>query len=143
MRKQNIEEKSRYILDTSAFLTYFDEEDGVDKIQDLLEISEKGEIQIFASFVSYVEVFYITCQDEDEESAKCRIDLMNKLSINRIESNEELGLLAGRIKANYKLSFADAWVVATAIVLDAILVHKDPEFISLKGKIKMLELPYK
>jgi predicted nucleic acid-binding protein len=138
----NIEEKARYALDTSAFFTYFEEEDGADKVQSLFEMSKSGKVEIFASFVSYVEVFYITCQNEGEESAKCRIELMNELPMSRIDSNEELGLLAGRIKANYKLSFADAWVAATAIILDAILVHKDPEFRNLKDKIKMLELPY-
>ncbi len=90
-----------------------------------------------------MEVFYITYYDEGEESAKCRIDLMDELAINRIDSNQELGLLAGQVKANYRLSFADAWIAATAIEFDAILVHKDPEFLELKNWIKMLELPYK
>ena len=52
-------------------------------------------------------------------------------------------MLAGQVKANYKLSFADARVAATALEFDAILVHKDPEFLELKNRIKMLELPYK
>ncbi|MDQ1329176.1 MAG: uncharacterized protein QG641_2465 [Candidatus Poribacteria bacterium] len=143
MKKLNSEEESRYVLDTSAFFAYFDDEDGADTIQNLFEKSKNREIKIFASFVSYMEVFYITYHDEDEESAKCRIDLMDELAINRIDSNQELGLLAGRVKANYKLSFADAWIAATAIEFDAILVHKDPEFLELKNRIKMLELPYK
>jgi len=68
-------------LDTFAFFTYFEEEDGVDTVESLFEMSKNGEIEIFASFISYSEVFYITCQNEGEESAKCRIDLMNKLPI--------------------------------------------------------------
>lgn len=143
MKKLNSEEESKYVLDTSAFLAYFGDEDGADAIQNLFEKSEDGEIKIFASFVSYMEVFYVTYHDEGEESAKSRIDLMNRLAINRIDSNPKLGLLAGRFKANYKLSFADAWVAATAFELDAILVHKDPEFLELKDQIRMLELPYK
>ena len=48
-----------------------------------------------------------------------------------------------RLKSTYRLSFADTWIAATAIFYDAILVHKDPEFEQLKGKLEMLKLPYK
>jgi len=47
------------------------------------------------------------------------------------------------LKAAYRLSFADAWIAATAIFYDATLVHKDPEFEQLEDKLKALKLPYK
>jgi len=49
----------------------------------------------------------------------------------------------GKLKATHKISFADAWVAATAIMLSAILVHKDPEFEELEDELEMLKLPYK
>ena len=42
-----------------------------------------------------------------------------------------------------KVSFADAFVAATAQRLDATLVHKDPDFDALKGIIKLHALPPK
>ena len=59
------------------------------------------------------------------------------------ESSKELSLIAGRLKAAYRLSFADAWIAATAMFYDAILVHKDPDFEQLEDKLKALKLPYK
>ena len=59
------------------------------------------------------------------------------------ESSKELSLISGRLKAAYRLSFADAWIAATAIFYDATLVHKDPEFEQLQDKFKVLKLPYK
>jgi len=47
------------------------------------------------------------------------------------------------LKAAYRLSFADAWIAATAMFYDAILVHKDPDFEQLEDKLKALKLPYK
>lgn len=144
MRKQSLEKEiSKYVLDTSAFFAFFDDEDGADIIQNLLEMSKNEIVKIFASFASYMEVFYVTYHDSGEETARYRIELMNKLSVDMINSNKELCLIAGHLKSNYKLSFADAWIAATALMFDAILVHKDPEFICLKDDIKMLELPYK
>jgi len=47
------------------------------------------------------------------------------------------------LKARYRMSFADAFIAATAIHLDAILVHKDPEFEALKAILRTESLPYK
>jgi predicted nucleic acid-binding protein len=68
---------------------------------------------------------------------------MSKLEIERVESSKELGLIAGRLKANNRISFADSWIAATAKSYGATLVHKDPEFDQLKEEIKLLHLPYK
>jgi len=132
-----------YILDSTAFLTLFEDEPGAETVQKLLERAKKGEIFIFASFVSFTEIFYITLREQGEEEAKRRIKLMNALAMTRVESSKELGLIAGQLKAAGKVSFADTWIAATAIFYNAILVHKDPEFEQLKDKIEMLKLPYK
>ena len=48
-----------------------------------------------------------------------------------------------QLKAAHKISFADAFVAATALRWDAALVHKDSEFKALDGVIKLLALPLK
>ena len=142
MNKEN-GENEKYVLDSTAFLALFEDEPGAETVQKLLESAKKGEIVIFTSFVSFTEVFYITLREKKEEEAKKRIKLMNVLAMMRVESSQELGLIAGRLKSTYRLSFADTWIAATAIFYDAILVHKDPEFDQLKDKLEMLKLPYK
>jgi len=47
------------------------------------------------------------------------------------------------LKAAHKVSFADAFVAATALRLKATLVHKDPEFDALKNVIQLEALPPK
>jgi len=136
--------KSRnYVLDSTAFLTMFEDEAGADTVQDLLHRANKSEILVFVSFVTFTEIFYITLREKGEEEAQKRINLMDALAMTRIESSKELSLIAGRLKAAYRLSFADAWIAATAIFYDATLVHKDPEFEQLQDKFKVLKLPYK
>ena len=142
MKKENGENRN-YLFDSSAFLTLFEDEDGAETVQRLLERAKKGEIIVFTSFVSFTEIFYITLREKGEEEAKKRIKIMNRLVITRVESSQELGLIAARLKATHKISFADTWIAATAMFYDAILVHKDPEFEQLKDKVKVLELPYK
>ena len=47
------------------------------------------------------------------------------------------------LKSQYRISFADAFIAATAIHLDAVLVHKDPEFEALNAILQTNSLPYK
>jgi uncharacterized protein len=136
-------DKMKYILDTSALLTFFEEENGADTVQNFLEQAKRGDIEIITSFVTYVEVYYITMQEQGEQEAKLRISLMNMLALTIVESSPSLGLVTGQIKAAHRLSFADAWIAATALTFDAILVHKDPEFEQLNPSIKLFTLPYK
>jgi len=133
----------RYVLDSTAFLTMFEDEEGADTVQELLERANEGEVLIFVSFVTFTEVFYISIRRKGEKESLRRVGLMKALPVTRIESSEELSLTAGRLKASHKISFADAWVAATAIFYDAILVHKDPEFDQLVEKVKLFNLPYK
>lgn len=143
MRKQSGADE-RYVLDSSAFLALFEDEEGAETVQELLRRAGTGEIIIFVSFASFAELFYITYREDGPEEAQRRMGFMDRLVTTRVESSPELGLIAGRLKATYRISFADAWIAATAILYDAILVHKDPEFKQVvEDSVKVLELPYK
>jgi predicted nucleic acid-binding protein len=58
-----------------------------------------------------------------------------------IESDPDWRRAAARIKAEGKVSFADAWVASLALLNDAELVHKDPEFDAV-ADLKAIRLPY-
>ena len=141
MKKQN-GENEYYVLDSSAFLALFEDENGAETVQNLLDQATRGGVIIFVSFVTFTEIFYITFREKGEKEARKQTKLMNRLAITRVESSQELGLIAGRLKATNKISFADAWISATAIFYAATLVHKDPEFEQLEDEVKVLKLPY-
>ena len=132
-----------YVLDTSALLALIGEEQGTDIVQNLLQRAESKEIAILVSFISFMEVSYITLKERDESEAQERLRLMKALPILRVESTEALGVVASQFKASYRISVADAWIAALAKGRNAILVHKDPEFEQVEIEIKVLKLPYK
>ncbi len=131
------------VLDTSAFLTLTGEEPGADTVQKFITDALAGEIDLHASFVSLTEIEYITRQKEGEEIARQRLADIKALPIQWLHSDDALCEEAAKLKAAHKISFADAFVAATAQRLDATLVHKDPEFDVLKGVIKLHSLPPK
>ena len=132
-----------YVLDTSAWLTLIEDEPGADLVQEILEKAKTGEVIILASFMSFMEVYYITLHERDQKEAQARVDLMAALPVSRMESTERLAIVAGEMKANHRFSAADAWIAALAKERNATLVHKDPDFEQVEATIRVVKLPYK
>ncbi len=131
-----------FVLDTSALFCLKEDEPGAAEVEKILrDGGAKG--RVLVSFISLMEFFYILQQEQGERAAQKGYLEMKQLPVNVIESDEQLGLSAAGIKASHKLSVADAWVAATAQRLQATLVHKDPEFESLKDYLTLHPLPYK
>ena len=137
------ETKKICILDTSAILTYIEDEDGSDYVENLLIEAEKGIVDIYVSFISLTEVFYITLREKDEPLALERIKLMQSLAVKIQESDEMVNIKAGKLKARNSISLADAYIVALCQIHNGILVHKDPEYEKLASEINEYRLPYK
>lgn len=137
------EDKEIFILDTSAILTYIEDEEGAEYVENLLVTAEKGDVVIYVCFISLTEVFYITMQEKDESEASSRIRLIQSLAVRIEESSESLNLGAGRIKATNSISLADAYIAGLCQELGGALVHKDPEFEKLSSLIRDYRLPYK
>lgn len=131
------------VLDTSAFLTLTGEEPGADTVQQFITDALAGELDLHASFVSLTEIEYITRQKEGEKIAGERLADIKALPVCWLHSDDALCEAAAKLKAAHKMSFADAFVAATAKRLDATLIHKDPEFDALAGVIKLQGLPPK
>ena len=132
-----------YVIDTSAWLALIEDEEGADLVQNVLERAGSGTVQIFVSFMSFMEVFYITLQDCDIEEAQTRVRLMESLPITRVESTPAISIGAAKLKSKYHISVADAWIAALARERNATLVHKDPEFEQIRDELQVLKLPYK
>lgn len=132
-----------YVLDTSAIFTLTKAEDGSDVVEDILNMAKKGKDSVYLSFISFMELYYVTWQEKSEDVARELIILVKSLPVHRVDSNERLTLSAGRLKANHRLSVADAFIAATAIEKGAVLVHKDPELEVISKYTETIELPYK
>ena len=131
-----------YVLDTSALFCLRDNEEGAAQVDKI--ISHAGNSSpVYVCFASLMEYFYIVYQEKGKEDAFRAYLELKMLNLQIVESDETLRLKAGEIKANFNLSFADAWIAGTAELCNAFLVHKDPEFEPLGKRIHLKSLPYK
>jgi uncharacterized protein len=131
------------VLDSSAILTLTGSETGADEVQKYLADAIAGRIELHGSFATLTEVEYISAQEEGVETARQRMADLNALPVRWLHSDAALCHEAASLKAAHRISFADAFVVATAKRFDATLVHKDPEFHRLSGEVKQHALPAK
>ena len=132
-----------YTLDTSAVLAYFLDEPGADEVEEILQQAETGEAEVFVSFMTFMELLYRIWKLNGEQQAKKAYLFLRGLPVHEVVQDEELLIKAARLKANYPISVADAWIAATALSTQTALVHKDPEMGSLESLIRMKTLTYK
>lgn len=131
------------MLDTSALMTLVNEENGIERVEELLQKGMHERASLFISFITLTEIFYTMWKRRGKEKAIEIVVRLKTLPITCVDSDEALCLLAGELNASYQLSVADSFVAATAIQKKAVLVHKDPDFEALKDRIEQLALPYK
>lgn len=131
--------ESTYLLDTSAVLTFLEDEKGAERVEVLLRQEE-----ILLPYLVLLETYYITLQERSEDVADKRYALLKQLPATILwEVDEPTLLTAGRFKARHRLSLADAIIAAVARRQGAILVHKDPELEPLTEMVQQEILPYK
>jgi predicted nucleic acid-binding protein len=130
---------SPYLLDTSALLTLIEDEAGAARVEEILRAQP-----VVISWMSLLEVYYITQQERGVAEAEQRYALLKALPVTLLWTIDEPALLtAARLKARYRLSLADALIAACAIQQKATLLHKDPQFEAFAGQLSLEALPYK
>ena len=128
-----------WLLDTSALMAFIEDEAGADRVERALE-----QPTTLVPWPVLLETHYVTLQERGQAEADHRIALIEQLNVNFVWDMDESTLLtASRLKAERRVSLADAIIAAFAIRGGAVLMHKDPELGALTGLLPMEELPYK
>jgi len=128
-----------YVFDTSALLTLWNNEEGADEVERLL----RSDVVIHVSFMSWMEARYRIWKNVSREASDEFARYLDLLRVKRVDVTQPILEKAVELKTTYALSVCDSWILATAIALDATLVHKDPEFEQVASTAKLIALPYK
>jgi len=120
--------KRIFIFDTSAILALRSDKPGSDRVQALLEQAKRNQCRLLVSFMTRMELLYGIQREEGENAARDALRLVDSFAIHWVSCEPHILETASRIKASGRISVADSWIGATAIVHNATLLHKDPEF---------------
>jgi predicted nucleic acid-binding protein len=129
-------------LDSSAILTLLCADPGTEIVRDRLERAERKSHTVFASTLTLTEIIASIARVHGEEAAREDLRLIREMPLQFLSPSADDCAAAGWLRAQHKLSTADAIIAAQALAAKAELIHKDPELESIPD-LKHLKLPYK
>jgi ribonuclease VapC len=121
-----------FVLDSYAILAFFRNEPGAQEVKQLLLQAANGQCTLWMTAVNAGEVYYMTKRKESTAKANLAWEQLKLLPINFTDVTMELALHAAILKADFKLSYADALAAGLSIVQKGILVTGDTEFENIR-----------
>jgi len=117
---------SLYGLYACALIALLQDEPGADKVAAAINAANNGKLKIVMNKVNLLEVYYDAYRLRGKEQADLMLYEVKKRPIEiNAEITDEIFNEAGRLKASYKISFADSFALAQAIVLGGELLTSD------------------
>ncbi len=125
---------AHFVLDSYAMLAYFRNEEGREKVEQLLNEAVVNKHELYMTCVNAGEVYYMAYRKDGADKAALVWKALQQFPIHITEVDMAFTNKAAHIKARYKLSYADAFAAALTINKKAVLITGDDEFKALTGE---------
>jgi predicted nucleic acid-binding protein len=132
--------KTPKVLDSFALLAFLNREAGFEKVRTLLRTAETASEPLLMNEINVGEVFYIIAKTRSLERAEDFLHRLETLPITPVSNTFTDVLEAARVKAQFPLSYADAFAISTALRSQAMVVTGDPEFRAVAHLVEILWL---
>jgi len=125
----------RYVLDANALIALLQDESGAEMVSNIINAAYKGDAEIIMHKANLLEVYYDAYRYRGKEQADLMLAEVEKCPIQiNAEITDEIFTEAGRLKATYKMSFADSFALAQASICGGALLTSDHhEFDVIEG----------
>jgi predicted nucleic acid-binding protein len=120
--------KKPHLLDSFALLAFLNREQGFAKVRELLQSARATNEPLLMNEINIGEVYYIIAKGRSLDQAEDFLHRFETLPIQRLSNTFHEVLEAAKVKAQFPISYADAFVVVTAQRAQSVVVTGDPEF---------------
>jgi predicted nucleic acid-binding protein len=131
-----------YVLDANAIVALLKNEEGADVVDNILVQAAAGTCYACMNKYNLLEVYYGFYREDGEAFADEQVRAIHESPIAIIDMlSDDVFRQAGRIKAKYKLSLADAVVLGQGLAGGAVIVtsdHHEFETVEKNEKITFL-----
>lgn len=128
------------VFDSSAVLALLFDEPTAEQVEQILAQAADQNREILISAVNWAEVLYRVQQIQGETGVKAARQFEHETPLTVKEVDRDIAEIAAQLKTSYRLSIGDAFCVALAKQLKAVLVTGDREFEPLKNGFKKIVL---
>jgi predicted nucleic acid-binding protein len=139
MRGSSEVEETR-VLDSWILLAWLKrQQPGAGIMRDLWRKAYAGRMRLVLHCVNLGEIFYLTAKLKNLDAAEMLLQRLQGMPVEVLSVSDSMVFAAARLKAQHKISYADAFAVVTAIQIGAQLVTGDPEIRELgtRGVLKL------
>ena len=126
-----------YIFDSHALLRFFQKEKGADEVAALLERIRKTEREKYINAINLGEIIYITKREFGELKKIETLAHIERLGFEILPVPNSLIFRAAELKAEFGISYADCFLLASAQEYKATVVTGDNEFKKVEHLVKI------
>jgi len=130
--------KRPLIFDSYALLKLFQKEKGYEKVAQLLEEGRKSGAVKYLNAINLGEIIYSTKKEFGDQKKLEVLGNIERLNFTILSVPNNLIFQAAEYKAQYNISCADCFALASAIEHKAILVTGDPEFKKVEHLVEIV-----
>jgi predicted nucleic acid-binding protein len=120
--------KGSFVFDSHALLKFFQKEKGYEKVVRLLKEAADTEVRKYINAINLGEIIYSTKKEFGDQKKLEVLANIERLNFMILPVPNSLIFQAAEYKAQYSISYADCFALASAVELSASIVTGDPEF---------------
>jgi len=126
------------VFDSHALLKLFQKEPGYEKVVRVLEESRRRKRTKYINAMNLGEIIYATKREFGDQKKLEVLANLERLNLTVLPVPNSLIFRAAEYKAEYSISYADCFVLASALDHKATIVTGDPEFKKVEHLVDIL-----
>ncbi len=130
--------KGPFVFDSYALLKLFQKERGYEKIVRLLRDIKKAGARKYINIINLGEIIYSTKRAFGDQKKIEVLASIERLGFYILPASEDLVFRAAEYKALYSISYADCFVLASAVGHETAVVTGNPEFKKVEHVVKVI-----
>lgn len=131
-------DRGPFIFDSHALLKFFQKEKDYEKVIHLLEEIKRSGVTKYINAINLGEIIYATKREFGDQKKLEVLANIERLNFTVLPIPNNLIFQAAEHKAQYNISYADCFALASAIEHKAILVTGDPEFKKVEHLVEIM-----
>lgn len=130
--------KVPFLFDSHALMKLFQREAGHEKVVRLFEQARRSKAPKYLNAINLGEIVYSTRRTFGDQKKIEVLAHIERLGLIVLPIPNDLIFRAAEYKADFRLSFADCFALASAVEHGAVLVTGDPEFRAVEHLVKIV-----
>jgi len=130
--------KGPFVFDSHALLKFFQKEKGYERVLHLLEDIKKTGATKYINAINLGEIIYTAKREFGDQKKLEVLAHLERLEFRVLPVPNQLIFQAAEYKAQFSISFADCFALASAVEHKATIVTGDPDFKKVQHMAEIL-----